>query len=416
MKKKKWCLFIFFLVCCNHIIIAQQEFGTINENINDEVFSGLAKTPPMGWNSWNKFGCRINESIIKEMADAMVSSGMKNLGYEYVVIDDCWQVGRDENGNIIVDEKLFPNGMKALGDYIHNIGLKFGIYSCAGSKTCQGRPGSRGYQFQDARQYAEWGVDYLKYDWCYNEGQDAKAAFKTMSDALKASGRPIVFSICEWGENNPWEWGKGIGHLWRITPDIRDCFDCEFNWGGVGVLQILDKALSISSYSGISGWNDLEMLEVGNGNQTEDEYKSHFAIWCMLSAPLMAGNDIRNMDDSTRSILCNEEAIAINQDELGISAFRFLKYNGIDILVKPLVKGDVAFLFINRNNFEIELDYDWNFETVYNENLENSSLYMKHNPRNIMDVWSGSVVGKTTERLFKTMKPHESFFFRLKKQ
>ncbi|MDP4276446.1 MAG: glycoside hydrolase family 27 protein, partial [Bacteroidota bacterium] len=246
-------------------------------------FDQLAKTPPMGWNSWNKFGCNVSESLIKEMADAMVSSGMKDAGYNYIVIDDCWQVGRDENGNILADKDRFPNGMKALADYVHSKGLKFGLYSCAGSKTCQGRPGSRGYQFQDALQYARWGVDYLKYDWCYDEGQNAKAAYQTMSDALKACGRPIVLSICEWGESKPWEWAKGIGQLWRITPDIRDCFDCSFNWGGVGVLQILDKAMEISSAAGPGHWNDLEMLEIGNGNQTETEYRSHMAIWCMMA-------------------------------------------------------------------------------------------------------------------------------------
>ena len=199
---------------------AQMYFGTKKE-VPDSVFNALAQTPPMGWNSWNKFGCNVSEQLIKEMADAMIATGMKDAGYEYLVIDDCWQVGRDEEGNIQVDPKRFPNGMKALADYVHAKGLKMGIYSCAGSETCQGRPGSRGYQFQDARTYATWGIDYLKYDWCSNEGQKAEAAYRTMSDALKACGRPIVFSICEWGENEPWKWGKGIGHLWRITPDIR---------------------------------------------------------------------------------------------------------------------------------------------------------------------------------------------------
>lgn len=395
-------------------VYAQQEFGAKETNSPSE-FEKLAPTPPMGWNSWNKFGCNVSEKLIKEMADAIVANGLKEAGYEYVVIDDCWQTGRDEKGNIIVDPERFPNGMKVVADYIHSLGLKFGIYSCAGSMTCQGRPGSRGYQYQDALQYAEWGVDYLKYDWCYSEEQNAKAAYKTMSDALKACGRPIVFSICEWGENKPWEWGKGIGHLWRITPDIRDCYDCEFNWGGVGVLQILDKALTIAQYSGPGHWNDLEMLEIGNGGQTEHEYRSHFAIWCMMAAPLMAGNDIREMDALTKEILCNKDAIAINQDSLGKSAFRFVCLNGIDILVKPLSNGDVAFLFVNRNNFNIDLDYNWNFDTVYDSSLENGALYMKRAPRKIQDVWSGKVIGTTDKHLKRTMNPHECLFFRLKK-
>lgn len=403
-------LCIFF---CN-LSFAQQEFGMQDkQELSD--FDKLARTPPMGWNSWNKFGCNVSETLIKEMADAIVFSGMKDAGYEYVVIDDCWQTGRDEKGNIIVDKEHFPNGMKPVADYVHKLGLKFGIYSCAGSKTCQGRPGSRGYQFQDARQYAEWGVDYLKYDWCYNEGQDAKAAYKTMSDALRECGRPIVFSICEWGENKPWEWGKGVGHLWRITADIRDCYDCRFNWGGVGVLQILDKALTITQYSGPGHWNDLEMLEIGNGGQTQQEYRSHMAIWSMMSAPLMAGNDIRNMDVLTKEILLNKDVIAINQDKLGKSAFRFVQLNGIDILVKALSDGDVAFLFINRNNFNTELNYNWNFDTVYDESLENGSLYMKRAPRTIKNVWTNQYMGTTDTLLKKTLEPHESLFLRLSK-
>lgn len=403
-------LCIFF---CN-LSFAQQEFGMQDkQELSD--FDKLARTPPMGWNSWNKFGCNVSETLIKEMADAIVFSGMKDAGYEYVVIDDCWQTGRDEKGNIIVDKEHFPNGMKPVADYVHKLGLKFGIYSCAGSKTCQGRPGSRGYQFQDARQYAEWGVDYLKYDWCYNEGQDAKAAYKTMSDALRECGRPIVFSICEWGDNKPWEWGKGVGHLWRITADIRDCYDCRFNWGGVGVLQILDKALTITQYSGPGHWNDLEMLEIGNGGQTQQEYRSHMAIWSMMSAPLMAGNDIRNMDVLTKEILLNKDVIAINQDKLGKSAFRFVQLNGIDILVKALSDGDVAFLFINRNNFNTELNYNWNFDTVYDESLENGSLYMKRAPRTIKNVWTNQYMGTTDTLLKKTLEPHESLFLRLSK-
>lgn len=405
--------FLLFIGICN-FSLAQQEFGKQDQSVIPE-FDKLARTPPMGWNSWNKFGCNVSEKLIKEMADAIVSSGMKDAGYEYVVIDDCWQTGRDEKGNIIVDKDHFPNGMKPVADYVHSLGLKFGIYSCAGSKTCQGRPGSRGYQFQDARQYAGWGVDYLKYDWCYNEGQDAKAAYKTMSDALKACGRPIVFSICEWGENKPWEWGKGIGHLWRITADIRDCYDCRFNWGGVGVLQILDKALTINQYSGPGHWNDLEMLEIGNGGQTEHEYRSHFAIWSMMSAPLMAGNDIRSMDSLTKEILLNKEAIAINQDKQGKSAFRFVELNGIDILVKALSDGDVAFLFINRNNFKIDLSYNWNFDTIYDQSLENGSLYMKRTPRRIKNIWTQQDMGTTDTPLSKVLEPHESLFLRLRK-
>jgi alpha-galactosidase len=189
--------------------------------------ANLALTPPMGWNSWNKFACNVSEDLIKGMADAVVKSGMKDAGYVYVNIDDCWQVSRDANANIVVDPQRFPHGMKAVGDYIHSLGLKFGVYSDAGSKTCAGRPGGLGHEYQDAIQYAAWGVDYLKYDWCNTTTQDAKASYANIRTALDASGRPIVLSICEWGKAQPWLWGKEAGgNLWRTTGDIND------RWGG----------------------------------------------------------------------------------------------------------------------------------------------------------------------------------------
>jgi alpha-galactosidase len=371
---------------------AQMYFGTKKE-VPDSVFNALAQTPPMGWNSWNKFGCNVSEQLIKEMADAMIATGMKDAGYEYLVIDDCWQVGRDEEGNIQVDPKRFPNGMKALADYVHAKGLKMGIYSCAGSETCQGRPGSRGYQFQDARTYAAWGIDYLKYDWCSNEGQKAEAAYRTMSDALKACGRPIVFSICEWGENEPWKWGKGIGHLWRITPDIRDCYQCVFDWGGVGVLDIIDKMADLYPYAGPGHWNDAEMLEVGNGGMTRDEYITHFSMWCMLAAPLMSGNDLRNMDKETIEILTNKEVIAINQDKKGEQARRFMDMGEKEIWAKPLNDGELAVCFMNRTENSWKLDYDWKKQTIYFADEVN--IHRKE--YKIRDLWQHKDIG-TTER------------------
>lgn len=194
-------------------------------------FEHLAQTPPMGWNSWNNFGCDVDEKLIKETADYMVSSGMKDAGYEYVNIDDCWHGERDANGFIQADPERFPSGIKALADYVHSKGLKFGIYSDAGWTTCGGKPGSRGYEFQDAQMYAKWGVDYLKYDWCATDGLKAEGAYQTMREAIHKAGRPMVFSICEWGDNQPWEWAKPIGHLWRTTGDIYNCFDCEYDHG-----------------------------------------------------------------------------------------------------------------------------------------------------------------------------------------
>ena len=202
--------------------------------------NGLARTPPMGWNSWNKFACNVSEELIRGAADSIVRTGMKDAGYEYVVIDDCWQVSRDPEGNIVPDATRFPSGMKAVADYIHSKGLKFGIYSDAGRGTCQNRPGSRGYEYQDARQYAAWGVDYLKYDWCNHDTQDSQSSYETMRDALAKSGRPIVFSICEWGSTKPWLWAGNVGNLWRSTGDIVDKWDAHEKWGGNGVVQILD--------------------------------------------------------------------------------------------------------------------------------------------------------------------------------
>lgn len=379
------------------------------QSATDSVFYSLAATPPMGWNSWNKFGCSINEKLLMEMADAMVSSGMKDAGYEYIVIDDCWQVGRDKDGNIVADSVHFPNGIKALSDYIHSKGLKLGIYSCAGSLTCQGRPGSRGYQFQDARQYAKWGVDYLKYDWCSNEGQSAEAAYKTMSDALKVCGRPIVFSICEWGESQPWKWGKGIGHLWRITPDIRDCFECKFDWGGVGVLNIIDTMADLYTYAGPGHWNDAEMLEIGNGGMTYDEYVTHMSMWSMLAAPLMAGNDLRSMNAETKEILTNKEVIAVNQDKLGQQAIRFMDMGEHEIWAKPLENNEIAVCFMNRTSEEWDLNYDWKKNAMYFA----TDINVYKNEYSIRDLWKHQNIGTTASLTRQKIPAHGVLMVRL---
>ena len=280
--------------------------------VSAQKYDQLAKTPPMGWNSWNKYGCNIREDLIMGMADAMVTSGMKDAGYEYIVIDDCWQVSRDVNGEIVADKERFPNGIKHLADYIHSKGLKFGIYSCAGNRTCAGRPGALGHEYQDARTYASWGVDYLKEDWCNTSSQDAKSSYTNMRDALYAAGRPIVFSLCEWGSNKPWEWATPIGHLWRTTGDISDSWNSMIN--------IFSQQKDLAKYAGPGHWNDPDMLEVGNGRMTIEEYKTHFTLWCILAAPLMAGNDLQSMSPEYKTILTNKEIIALDQDTLGRQA------------------------------------------------------------------------------------------------
>lgn len=328
-----------------------------------QKFQNLAMTPPMGWNSWNRFQCDVNEKIIRDAADAMVSSGMKDAGYEYVVIDDCWQIGRDSLGFVVADPEKFPSGMKALADYVHGKGLKFGIYSCAGRKTCQERPGSRGFEYQDALMYARWEVDYLKHDWCYSDGQNAQESYTLMRDALYAAGRPMVFSMCEWGVNKPWEWAQDVSHIWRTTGDIRDNWDIPDAkegkcWGG-GVIVNLDMQQGLEEYAGPGHWNDPDMLEVGNKGLNENESRAHFSLWCMLAAPLMAGNDLSSMDAVTKSILTNKDAIAINQDVLGKQGFKVKDYGEFEIFYKPLQNGDIALCLLNRLNEKITVEMDW---------------------------------------------------------
>jgi alpha-galactosidase len=308
----------------------------------------------MGWNSWNTFACDVDETLIKEMADAMVSSGMKDAGYQYVVIDDCWQVSRDENGNIVADPDRFPSGMKALADYVHSKGLKFGLYSDAGTGTCQGRPGSRGYEFQDARQYAAWGVDYLKYDWCNTGTQDVKSSYSIMRDALEKSGRPIIFSICEWGRHEPWLWGKDIGHLWRTTGDITDCWDCTGRYVR-GIMHILDLQVELWRHAGPGHWNDPDMLEVGNEGLTLNESRAHFSLWSVLAAPLMAGNDLRTMSPEILEILTNPEVLAVNQDPKGEQGHRHRDFGDTEIWRKPLADGGMAVVLLNRGEEEEEI-------------------------------------------------------------
>jgi alpha-galactosidase len=321
--------------------------------------NGLAATPPMGWNSWNKFACNVSEDLIRQAADAMIRTGMKDAGYQYIVIDDCWQIARDRDGNIVPDPKRFPHGIKPLADYVHSLGLKFGLYSDAGTATCQGRPGGRGYEFQDARQYAAWGVDYLKYDWCNTTTQNAQASYSLMRDALKASGRPIVFSLCEWGTAKPWLWAGEVGNLWRTTGDILDRWEGKGKEYGLGVVNIADLEAGLESYAGPGHWNDPDMLEVGNGGMTNTEYQSHFSLWAILAAPLMAGNDLDKMTPEIRGILTNKEVIAVDQDALGLQGRRVRHDDTADVWVKQLADGSRAVVLLNRGSAERTIAVSW---------------------------------------------------------
>jgi len=345
--------------------------------------NGLALTPPMGWNSWNKFHCNVSEDLIKGMADAMVSSGMKDAGYQYVVIDDCWQVDRDAVGNIVADPKHFPSGIKALADYVHDKGLKFGIYSDAGTLTCAKRPGSQGHEYQDALQYANWGVDYVKYDWCNTGKANAESAYSIMRDALKTTGRPIVFSLCEWGSHQPWLWAKDIGNSWRTTGDISDCWECEKKHG-LGFVQILDLQDGLESYAGPSHWNDPDMLEVGNGGMTTGEYRAHFSFWCLLAAPLISGNDLRNMTPEIKEILTNKEVIAVNQDPLGMQGRRVSKKGDLEVWAKQLKDGSRAVILLNRGSTEADMSISW-------EEIG----YPAHLSASVRDLWQKKDLGKS---------------------
>ena len=323
--------------------------------------NGLAKTPPMGWNSWNKFACAgLNEQVIRETADTIAANGMKDAGYQYVNLDDCWQISRDAQGNIVPDASKFPSGIKALADYVHSKGLKFGLYTDVGSKTCAGRPGSLGHEYQDAQQYAAWGVDYVKVDWCNTlPGQNAEASYTLFRNALTASGRPILFSICEWGSNKPWLWAGPIGNLWRATGDIQDCWSCKRDWGGNGVMQIIDQMNDIFMYTGPGHWNDPDMLEVGNGGMTTEEDRAHFSLWALFSAPLLVGNDVAHMSDATKSILENKEVIAIDQDPLGIQGHRVKKDGDLEVWSKQLADGGRAVVLLNRSAAAAPITVAW---------------------------------------------------------
>lgn len=389
-----------------------------------QKFDNLAITPPMGWNTWNKFHCDINEQLIRESADAMVTSGLRDAGYTYIVIDDCWHGERDELGFIRPNPKTFPSGMKALADYVHSKGLKLGIYSDAGNTTCGHRPGSRGHEYQDAYTYASWGIDYLKYDWCDTEGLNAIGAYTTMRDAIYSAGRPMIFSMCEWGTAKPWEWAKDVGHMWRTTGDIHHCFDCKHDNGGwfsLGVLQILDLQDGLRKYAGPGHWNDPDMMEVGNG-MTEGEDRAHFTMWCMLAAPLMAGNDIANMSEQTRNILTNKEAIAIDQDRLGVQGYRFSTKDSIETWYKPLENGDWAVAFLNRSKTSHKIDQAW-ITNEWTDEFSGKSTAFSGTNYIVRDVWQKKNLmltkknALTTKQKFQATLPgHDAIMLRLVKQ
>ena len=335
----------------------------------------LALTPPMAWMTWNMFAGDISEQLIKEIADAMVATGMRDVGYEYIVIDDLWQGKRNANGYIAPDPAKFPNGMKALADYVHSKGLKLGIYSDAAEYTCAGAIGSLGYEQKDAQTYADWGIDYLKYDYC-GAPADTETAIKrytAMGDALKATGRSMIFAACEWGPRKPWLWAGDAGaHIWRTTWDIRDTWDHgQFDAGHNGIINCLDRHVGLEEYVRPGRWNDPDMIIAGlngkggpsnaNGAKgcTETEYRSQMSLWCLLAAPLITSNDLRSMDENTLKIITNTEAIAIDQDPMGVAASRIAKDGDLEIWARPLADGSKAVGLLNRGEESAEMTVSW---------------------------------------------------------
>ncbi len=378
----------------------------------------LALTPPMGWNSWNPFGANVSEKDIRETADAMVASGLKDAGFQYIVIDDYWHGGRDSNGVLYPDPKRFPSGMKALADYVHSKGLKFGIYSDAGTLTCGKQPGSFGHEEQDAKTFASWGADYLKYDYCYcpeyvswnNDFLMAMARYKRMGDALKATGRPMVFSLCEWGPRAPWLWGKMVGgHLWRVSYDIHDFWDKPRNaTSPIGILTAIDVMSDLSRFAGPGGWNDPDMLVIGlantgyikGGGCTDAEYRTQMSMWCMFSAPLMMGCDLRRMSEATKTTLLNKDIIAIDQDPIGRQAFRVMRNDGLEAWKKPLSGKRVAIAFLNRNSTAKSVT-----ATFKELELRTKTEFA------VYDVWKHASLGETKGSLSASVQPHETLVF-----
>ena len=373
----------------------------------------LAATPPMGWNSWNTFGPDIDEEIVRETADAFVEEGLREAGYEYVVIDDLWEADeRDENGRLAAHPEKFPGGMTALADYVHERGLKFGIYSCAGTLTCAGRPASYGYEEEDAQTFAEWGVDFLKYDFCFHPvGVDGRLCYERMGQALRATGRPIVFSLCEWGSMKPWLWAgsRAGGHMWRTTGDIKDSWESVANIG-------FERQQDLHPYAGPGRWNDPDMLVVGMGGEghvarggcTFEEYRTHFTLWCILAAPLMIGCDVRSMDDEAREILLNPEVIAVDQDPLGRQGYRLGNQGrGVEIWKKPLEDGSIAVgMFCRQDDHGGPAIVPW----------ESIGLHDRR-PCRVRDLWAREDMGVFTRRFIAEIpEAHACRLFKLTPQ
>jgi alpha-galactosidase len=342
----------------------------------------------MGWNSWNAFRCDISASLLEQIAQAMATNGMQAAGYQYVVVDDCWALAaRDANGNVVPDPTVFPNGVKPVADFIHSLGLKFGIYTDAGTETCQGRTGSYGHELQDAATYASWGVDYVKVDWCFSSGIDAATEYGVFSNALRESGRPMVYSICNWGDSSPWIWGPHTGNLWRTTPDISD------SWNSM--VSIVNSSSLHAAAAGPGYWNDPDMLEVGNGGMSFTQYQSHFSLWALMAAPLIAGNDLRSMSSSILAILTNSEVIAVDQDPAGIQGVKVKEaVAGQQVWSRPLAQaGARAVVLLNTNSVAAPISFSW------------SDIGLESGPATVRDLWLHADQGTFSNQYSASVTP-----------
>ena len=347
----------------------------------------------MGWNSWNRFGPFVSERLVLETADALIDSGMRDAGYRYVVIDDAWHESvRTDDGDLTENRWAFPRGMRWLADEIHRRGLRFGLYTDAGTRTCQGYPASLGHERRDAARFAAWAVDFMKVDWCHTEGLRGRTTYPTWTEAIRATGRPMVLSICEWARDQPWEWAGSVGHMWRTSGDIAD------TWSSV--MAIVDRQVPLHPFAGPDRWNDPDMLEVGNGGMSDDEYRAHFSLWAILAAPLMAGNDLRDMSPATRAILTAPEVIAVDQDPLGRQGQRVVRTVSTEAWVRELVDGSHAVLLLNRGDAPARVEVTW------------ADLGLS-TPRAVRDLWERADLGVRGEGCDASLAPHAAALLRL---
>lgn len=380
----------------------------------------VAPTPPMGWNSWNLFGSKVNEEAVRGTADAIAALGLRECGYNYVVIDDCWPVksGRDGNGDLVPDPEKFPNGIKALADHVHSLGLKIGIYSDAAELTCARYPGSYGFEEQDAALWASWGIDFLKYDYCHAPADQGTAIerYSRMGEALHNTGRGFLYSLCEWGGRAPHLWGRSVGgHMWRVSADFFDSWTNSYVEGddglfyGSGLDASMDLADDVHEYGGPGGWNDLDMLVVGlkgrghiaGGGMTYLEYQTHMSIWCLACSPLMITCDVRSMDEETAALLMNREVLAVNQDLLGKPARRVKRLGHCDVWKKPLADGSVAVALVNRGSVGSDVT------------LKAADIGLLDTPKAVRNLWQQQDSADFRAEVVQHVQPHQTILLKV---